>query len=88
MELTGPIGGEDHQRRGHGGDRADLGNRDLVIREKLEQERLEFVVGPVDLVDEQHRPVAFTNRRQQRALEQELGAEQLVDVVFIGEIAF
>ena len=35
-------------------DRPDLGDRDLEVGEDLEQERLELVVGAVDLVDQQH----------------------------------
>ena len=36
-------------------DRAELGDRDLPLRQHLEQERLERLVGAIDLVDEQHR---------------------------------
>ena len=36
-------------------ERAELGHGDRVVGEDLEQERLELVVGAVDLVDEQHR---------------------------------
>ena len=39
--------------RGRALHRADLGNGDCVVAEELEQERLELVVGAVDLVDEQ-----------------------------------
>ena len=38
-----------------GADRAELGNRDLELREQLEQVALELLVGAVDLVDQQHR---------------------------------
>ena len=55
------------------------GMRDLEVGQHLQQERLELVVGPVDLVDEQDRPVAGADRLEQRPLEQELRAEQLVD---------
>ena len=37
-------------------DRAELGDRDLEVGEELEQERLELVVGAVDLVDRAARP--------------------------------
>jgi hypothetical protein len=50
------------------------------LGQHLEQERLELVVGPVDLVDQQHdgagAPVA--DRPQQRPLDQVVGAEQVV----------
>ena len=55
MQLAGAVGGEHDDRRGRGRDRAELGDAHLVGREHLEQERLELVVGPVDLVDQQHR---------------------------------
>ena len=59
-------------------DRADLGDRDLEVREHLEKEGLELLVGPVDLVDQQHdRPVAV-DRLEQRPADQELGAEELL----------
>ena len=63
VQLAGAVGGQDHQRRLLGPDRADLGDRDLEVGEQLEQERLELVVGAVDLVDEQDRPVAGVQRR-------------------------
>jgi hypothetical protein len=47
----------------------------LVRRQHLEQERLELVVGPVDLVDEQHRG-ALPQRAQHRPGEQEPLVEQ------------
>ena len=68
-----------------GRDGADLRDGDLEVGEHLEQERLELVVGPVDLVDQQHRPVAGAHRLEQRPLEQELRAEQLVDRLVVGE---
>ena len=87
MQLAGAVGGEHDQRRRLGRDRADLGDGDLEVGQQLEQERLELVVGPVDLVDEQHRPVAGPDRLEQRPLEQELRAEQLVDRVVVVELA-
>ena len=55
VQLAGAVGGEHHERRGRGRHRAELGERHLLGRQHLEQERLELVVGPVDLVDQQHR---------------------------------
>ena len=48
--------------------------------EQLEQERLEVVVGAVDLVDQQHRrPRARVfERAQQRPADQVVGAEQIL----------
>ena len=49
------------------------------LAEELEQQRLELVVGPVDLVDQQHRRrrAAVPDRLQDRALLQELLGEQV-----------
>ncbi len=54
VQLAGPVGGQHHDRRRRRPHGAELGDRDLVGREHLEQERLELVVGPVHLVDQQH----------------------------------
>ena len=59
-------------------DRADLGDGDLEVRQDLQQERLELVVGPVDLINEQDGGVTGFQGGQQRALQQERGAEYLV----------
>ena len=55
VQLAGAVGGEHDDRRHGGADGAELRDRHLVRRQHLEQERLELVVGPVDLVDQQHR---------------------------------
>ena len=55
MHLAGAVGGQDHQRRGDRPGRCRARGSVIVkSREHLQQERLELVVGPVDLVDEQH----------------------------------
>ena len=57
----------------------ELRDRDGVLGEHLEQERLELVVGPVDLVDEQHRRHAARRRgerpQQRPSHEEGLGVE-------------
>ena len=60
-----------------GADGADLRDGDLEVGEHLEQERLELLVGAVDLVDEQDRrhAVVRLDRLEQRALDQKLGAK-------------
>ena len=52
----------------------------LASAEQLEQERLEVVVGAVDLVDQQHRGprAGMLERAQQRAPDQVVGAEQVL----------
>ena len=77
-ELPGVVGGEEHERDLVGPDRAELGDRDLVVREHLEQERLGLDLEPVDLVDEQHDRVGRPDRLEQRAGQQELLGEQVL----------
>ena len=63
-------------RHVRGGDGAELGNRHLEVGEDLQQEGLEAVVGPIDLVDQQdRRAVAAGDGAQQRAFEQAVAAE-------------
>ncbi len=64
--------------RGFGLDGAELGNGDLVFAQVLQQEGLERLVGPVDLVDQQHRAGRWRLQRlQQRAADQ---VARLVDL--------
>ena len=48
-------------------DRAELGNRHLVVGQHFEQIRLERLVGAVELVDQQHRRDAVVGRRAPRS---------------------
>ena len=50
-DLARPVRGEDDVRHVRRLDRPELGDGDLEVRQHLEQERLEAVVGAVDLVD-------------------------------------
>ncbi len=54
MHVPGPIRGEHHDGNFRCSVRADLGNGHLDVGEKLEEIRLEFVVGAVDFVDEEY----------------------------------
>ena len=54
VEIAGAVGGQDHDRRRLGLDRAALGDRNLEVGEEFEQQRFEFMIGAVDLVDQQH----------------------------------
>ena len=78
VQLARAVRGEDHGRLAAGADRAELGDRDLEVGEHLEQERLELLVGAVDLVDQQHDRLVRVDRLEQRPPDQELGAEELV----------
>ena len=53
MHLARAVGGEDDQRRLGGAHGPQLGNRDLKLRQQLEEESLELLVGAIDLVDQQ-----------------------------------
>ena len=87
VQLAGAVGGEHDDRRGRGLDGAELGDGDLVGRQHLEQERLELVVGPVDLVDQQHRR-ALLQRGQHRPGEQEpLVVQALLGLLDVGRRA-
>ena len=80
VQVARPVGGQHDDRRMRGADRADLGDRHARVREQLEQERLEVVVGAVDLVDQQHgrpRP-GMLERPQQRAADQVVGPEEIL----------
>ena len=67
-------------RRVRRADRAELGDRHRGLGEQLEQERLEVVVGAVDLVDQQHRRPrpGMLERAQQRAADQVVAPEQVL----------
>ncbi len=79
VQVAGAVGGEHHDRRVRGPAGAQLGDGDGGLGQQLEQERLELVVAAVDLVDQQHGGpgAGVVERGQQRALEQELVAEQV-----------
>ena len=55
MHVAGAVRGQHHEGRLLGSKRPELGDRHRVVGQDLEKERLEFVVGAVDLVDDQHR---------------------------------
>src|SRR3982751_135 len=75
-QLARAVGGQHHHWLVRRPDRADLRNRHLEVRENLEEEGLEFLVAPIDLVDEQDRRFACVgDRLEQWTLEQEWLAE-------------
>ncbi len=77
-QLARVVRREDDDRVGAGDDRAQLGNRDLEVRQHLEQHRLELLVGLVDLVDQQDDRLLGGDRGEQRAREDELVAEDVL----------
>src|SRR3954469_9501086 len=77
-QLARVVRGQEHDRPRPGPEQAELGDRDLEVAQQLEQHRLELLVGLVDLVDEQDDGLLGRDRAHQRALEQELLAEDVV----------
>ena len=57
-------------------DRAELGHRDLEVRQHLEQERLELRLGLVDLVDQEHDRIGDSIACEQRARREEAVREE------------
>ena len=59
-------------------DHAELGDRDLEVREDLEQHRLELLVRLVDLVDQQHDRLGRRDRLHQRPRQEEVVGEDVL----------
>ena len=80
VKVPGPVGGEDHDRRMGRPDCAQLRDGHGGLGQQFKRERLEFGVGAVDLVQEQHRRprAGMLQRLQERAPQQVLGGEQVV----------
>ena len=79
-ELTGVVRRQQHDRALPADDGAELRDRDLEVREHLEQQRLGLDLDPVDLVDEQHDRLLGPDRLEQRPGEQErLGEDVRLD---------
>ena len=79
VQVPGPVGGQHYHWRIFGAPGAKLGNGDRRLGKQLEQERLELVVAPVYLVDQQdRRPRARVVKcGEQRPLKQVVIAEQV-----------
>ncbi len=78
VQLARAVRREDDRRLSPRADRPELGDRDLEVRQHLEQERLELLVGAVDLVDEEHDRLVRVDRLEQRPADEELGPEELL----------
>ena len=77
MELAGAVGGQDHHRPALAAAIVpELRDRHLELGQQLEQERLELVVGAVELVDQQHHGPVVLERLQQRPADQQLAPEE------------
>ena len=78
VQLARAVRRQDDRGYAACADRPELGDRDLEVRQDLQQERLELLVGTVDLVDQEHDLLVGVDRLEQRPPDQELGAEELV----------
>jgi hypothetical protein len=76
VQLARAVRGQHDQRPAGGADRPELGDRHLEVGEQLQQERLERVVGAVDLVDEQDHRAVLLQGLQQRPAQQVAPGEE------------
>ena len=80
MDFTRAVRGDDHDRRVLGLYGAHFGDGHLIVGEHFKQERLERLVGAIELVDQEHgraRGVGL-ERLQQRPLDQKALGEDVV----------
>ena len=61
-------------------DGPDLRDGHGEVGQHLQEECFELVVGAVELVDEEHRGLACPQRGEERALDKECLAEEILDV--------
>jgi hypothetical protein len=80
VDIACAVRGDDDDRRLVGVEGAELGNGHRIIGKDLQEQRLELVVRPVDLIDEENgrRPLPGRDRSEHRAAHQESLAVQLV----------
>ena len=80
VDLARAVGGDDDDRRLFGLDGAELRHRHLEVGQDLEQERLERLVGAVELVDQEHRGRARLagQRLEHRAADQVFFGEDIL----------
>ena len=77
-ELAGVVRGEEDHGQLRGAHGAELGDRHLVLREDLEQQRLGLELDAVDLVDEEHHGLGGPDRLEQRPGQQEVLREDVL----------
>src|SRR5690606_7553575 len=81
VDLARPVGRDDHDWRVVGGDRPDLGDGHLEIGQQLEEEGLELLIGPIQLVDQEHgaSPIATRlDRLQEWACDEKVPAHDVL----------
>src|SRR6202453_3547851 len=77
-ELAGVVGCEEHHRQLRRPHRTELGDRHLVLREDLEQQRLRLELDAVDLVDDEHDRFGAPDLLEQRPRQQEVLGEDVL----------
>src|SRR6202044_421224 len=78
-QLAGAVRCQDHIRRMRRANGAELRDRELVLRQGLEQQCLEFLVRPVDLIEQQHRAPLGEQGLQDGALQQVFARIEVFD---------
>ena len=78
VQLARAVRRQHDHRPALAANRADLRNGDLEVRQHLEQERLELVVGAVDLVDQEDDRLVALDRLEQRPADEERRPEELL----------
>src|SRR5690606_9924311 len=79
--LRRTMAGDGQDWRVVGGDRADLGDGHLEIGQQLEEEGLELLIGPIQLVDQEHgaSPIATRlDRLQEWACDEKVPAHDVL----------
>lgn len=76
-QLTGGVGGQQHERRPGGGQGAQFGDGHREVGQHLQQQALDLDVGLVGFIDQQHGGLGAPDSGQQRTLQQELFAEHI-----------
>src|SRR3954470_14598475 len=80
VQLSRAVRGQHHDRRRCRAHRPDLRDGHLKLGQQLEEKSLELLVGAVDLVDEQDSVTAHPQGGEQRALDEETLAEDVLRV--------
>ena len=75
-QLACAVVGQDRDRQSASMHRSNFRNTHLIVAQKLQQERLEFLIGAVDLVDQQYCWLLGTDRLENRALDQKVLGEE------------
>ena len=88
MELPGAIRGENHDWWRLCDDSSYLGDGDLEVRQQLEEERFEFIIRTVDLVNQQNTLISGPNCFQEGTLEEELCCEEPLDGILAVNLVF